>query len=396
MIKYKILTLACMFALLVSCSDQVYYDVPLDPNGKVVITGISKASTTGLTLLDAGFTVNVTFATAKPGDVMKAELLKLQVPTAAQGGGTDLQLLPIAGALKDVTVGADLKAAVTFTRAEATIKAGEYVSCTFSGKTDAAIQRVDLVTALALSSPKFSGKDVTIMRLPDAGAVIPMTISPKAAAFSGTLTVTRKNAFNDAWVAVGTYNASPANVPISGANFAVGKDTMYYRFVATQGTFSEETITKVVVSTPAFFLKKTGVTLTQGGSAAGRNILTNGGVAATAATAMLTVTNTLTLQGGAAWLAAKPGNIIEFVPTTSAVYNANKSLDVIAAFAAGVKTTTADPAANGGLYIYRAVNGPNPSDVYYGMVKVTSIVPGTSVALEYLIGDQYAHLLTVI
>ena len=89
------LTFICWLALFVSCSKQAYFNIPLDSTGHVVITGIPVASTAGISVLDDGFTVNITFATAKAGDIMTVDCLKLQIPTAAQGGGTTLQLLPI-------------------------------------------------------------------------------------------------------------------------------------------------------------------------------------------------------------------------------------------------------------------------------------------------------------
>jgi hypothetical protein len=40
----------------------------------------------------------------------------------------------------------------------------------------------------------------------------------------------------------------------------------------------------------------------------------------------------------------------------------------------------------------KIVNGANASDVYYGMLQIITIVPGVSIAYEYRIADQYAHL----
>jgi hypothetical protein len=96
------------------------------------------------------------------------------------------------------------------------------------------------------------------------------------------------------------------------------------------------------------------------------------------------------LKGGSAWIAG--GKSISFVPTTSTVYEANNLTNTVALFNAGAPAATADPIGGTGIYIYKMVNGPLASDVYYGMIKVTNVVPGTSVSLEYRIGDQYAHL----
>jgi len=72
------------------------------------------------------------------------------------------------------------------------------------------------------------------------------------------------------------------------------------------------------------------------------------------------------------------------------MYAANKSNDAIAAYSAGVPTSTADPIA--GFYIFKIVNGTALSDVYYGMLNVTSVIHGVSITFEYRIGNLYAHL----
>lgn len=71
-------------------------------------------------------------------------------------------------------------------------------------------------------------------------------------------------------------------------------------------------------------------------------------------------------------------------------YNQNDPIASINAYAAGIPTATADPALGEGVYIFKIVNGPNRSDVYYGMFKVTQIVPGTSFGYEYRIGYLYS------
>ncbi|MEI6679333.1 MAG: hypothetical protein WCL21_12045 [Mariniphaga sp.] len=382
------LTFICWLALFLSCSKQAYYNIPLDSTGHAVITGIAVASSTGVSALDATFTVNVTFSTAKAGDIMTVDCLQMQVPTAAQGGGTTKQLLPLAGATKTVTVGADLKASVTYTRAEANlVNVTDYVTITFSGKTDSAIQRIDLVSATAVSNPQFGGKDVTIIRNTDV-ANFPVKVTLKTGTFSGAVVAKRKNGLKDAWVSIGSFS-SPAAVPVSGTDFAAGKDTSYYSVIATQGTYSEEVISKIVVQNPFFFLKKT-ATLTFGGSSAGQNLLINAGVAESAATCNLAVASTLQLKGGSAWLSAV--NKIEFVGSNSAMYDANNSTTAKVAFAAGTPAVTADPAAAGGYYIAKITNGAAATDVYYVLLKVTAMVPGVSVSIEYKIGDVYAHL----
>ncbi len=385
----NIISLICALVLIVSCTKQDYYEIPTDADGNVYLTGISSTTTTGISTLDNSFTVTATFVTAKVGDEMKVELLKLQIPST---GGTTTQLLPLAGTQKTATVGSDLKASITYTRAEAGMaKAGDYVTVTFAGKTDYAKQRVDMVPATTVTKPKVAGKEVDVARTSET-AFFNVTIVPKSGAYSGTLIAKMKNGKNDAWVNITGSPFSgtqPFLVPISGTDFAAAKDTMYYSFSASSGSFADEVTSTVIVRDPYFFLKKA-ATLTLGGSAAGRNMLINAAVSETDPTANIAVSGSLLLKGGSAWLAA--GNKIEFVPSTLAMYESNNSINIIAAFNAGVATTTADPITGAGVFIYKMVNGPAPSDVYYGIIKMTTVVPGTSVSFEYRIGNMYAHL----
>jgi hypothetical protein len=166
---------------------------------------------------------------------------------------------------------------------------------------------------------------------------------------------------------------------------------MYYIFTTTMGTYSDVINYTVIVRDPYFYLKKTGVTMTLGGSSAGLNIRTKAAVAATNANAVLAIDGgSLILHGGSAW--AVGGKSISFVPSTPAMYDLNNTTSTITAFNSGVATPTADPIAGSGIYIFRMVNGAAATDVYYGMIKVTSVIPGVSVTMEYRIGDQYAHL----
>lgn len=378
----------CLFALvsIIGCSKQPYYEIPKDSSGKVILTGISNSTTTGISVLDDQFSVTATFATAKVGDVMNVELLQLQLPS----GATTTQLLPLAGTQKQVTVGADMKATVTYSRTEAKLnKVGDYVTVTYSGATDYANKRVDMVPATIVSKPKVAGKEVDVARTSET-AYFNITVTPKSGTYAGNLIAKRKNGVNDTWVTFGGpfTGAQPFLVPIAGTDFAVGKDTMYYSFSSTLGAFTDEVLTSIIVRDPYFFLKKS-ATLTLGsGSADGMNLLINASVKENDATAIIATSSTLLLQGGSTWLAA--GNLIKFVSTTQALYVANKSNDAIAAYAAGVPTSTADPIV--GFYIFKIVNGPAVSDVYYGMLKVSSVIPGVSITFEYRIGNLYAHL----
>jgi hypothetical protein len=389
----KIISLLLLLVLIVSCKKDLF-DVPRDANGNVVFYTASSTITPGISSLDGQFIVTATLPNAKSGDVMNVECLALQVPTGSTS--TAKQLLPMAGTQKTATVGADLKASVTYTRAEAKlVNVGDYVTVAFNGATDYAKQRVDQVAATVTTKPRVSGIDVDVARTAET-AFFNVTVKPKSAAYTGTLVVKRKNGNLAAYVDVPGSpfaNAATFLVPISGTDFAVGKDTMYYSFKATAGGYTEEITTSIVVRDPYFFLKKTGVTLTLGGSSAGRNMLINAAVAENAATATISVSGSLILKGGSAWLAA--GKTITFVPSTLALYDANTSVSTIAAFNAGTPTATADPIGGTGVYIFKIVNGAAPTDVYYGMIKVTGVLPGVSVTMEYRIGDKYAHLAVI-
>jgi hypothetical protein len=385
----KIISLLCALVLIVSCTEQPYYDLPTDANGNVILTGISSTTSTGISTLDNSFSVTATFATAKVGDVMHVELLQLQIPPT---GGTTKQLLPMAGTQKEVTVGSDMKATVTYSRDEAKMtKSGDYVTVVFAGKTDYAKQRVDMVPATTVSKPKVSGKEVDVARTSET-AFFNVTVAPKLVAYSGTLVAKRKNGLKASWVNVsGTpfSGTQPFLVPISGGDFAAGKDTMYYSFSASSGSYTDEVMSTIIVRDPYFFLKKA-ATLTLGGSSAGRNLLINAAVAENDPTANIAVSGSLIMKGGSAWLAA--GKTIQFVPSTLAMYESNNSTNIIAAFNAGTPTATADPITGVGVFIYKIVNGPAPTDVYYGIMKMTNVLPGVSVSFEYRIGDMYAHL----
>jgi hypothetical protein len=373
---------------MMSCTKQPYYDIPTDASGRVVITGVSTATSDGISTLDDKFTVNATFPNAKAGDVMKSELLKLQPPPQ---GGTE-QLLPLAGTQKSITVGADLKASVTYTRAEAKlINAGDFATVTFAGKTDANIIRVDLKTATSIAGPLYGGKSVDVTRTGDT-SFIDILVQPKLANYAGTVTVKRKNGVNAPWVNVGT-GSYPANgkVPVSANDFAAGKDTMYYSFVATNGSYKDSITTVVVLTDPSFFLKKTGTLSLANAGQQGMNLLTNTSVAVDNGNAIISVSNnSLLIKSGPTWGAT--GKNISFVPSTVDMYNRNNSADAITAFQNGASTSFADPNLGAGIYIFKIINGPSPSDVIYGMIKILKIVPGVSIDYEYRIGNSLAHL----
>ncbi len=378
-----------MLFIIVSCNEQAYYEIPLDENGDVLLTGVSSTEGTGISTLDDAFTVTATFATAKSGDVMMVELLQLQTPP---GGGSAKQMLPMAGTQKDVTVGSDLKATVSYTRGEANLNSpGDNVRVIYNGATDFAKATVEMVPAANSSKPKVSGIEIDVART-DETAYFNVTVEPKAAAYSGSLIAQRKNGTNASWENIpgSPFTGSqPFLVPISGSDFMVGKDTMEYRFSSTSGSYTDEIKTTIIVRDPYFYLKKQ-AELVLGGASAGRNLLVNASVAEDDASAMIAVSGSLLIQGGSQWLA--DGNTIEFVSSTALLYDKNNLTNIIVAFNDGTPSVSADPIGGEGFYIYKAVTGTDTADTFYGMLKMTNVVPNTSVSFEYRIGDQYAHL----
>lgn len=375
---------------MVSCQED-NLDIPRDANGNAVLTDVSSTTTTGISTLDNAFTVTATLPNAKVGDVMTVECLQLQL--YPEGGNN--QLLPLAGTQKTVTVASDKTVSVSYNRTEAKLNnPGNYVTVTFAGATDHAKQKVEMVYASKTTKPKVGTREVDVARTAET-AYFNVNVEPKSGAYTGTLIAKRKNGTNDAWIDVPGSPFSgtqPFLVPISGTDFAAGKDTMFYKFSAASGTYTDEINSTIIVREPYFFLKKS-ATVTLGGAAAGRNLLINAAVAENNVMANIAVSGSLILKGGSGFLAA--GKTIEFVPSTLAMYEANNSNNTIDAFNAGVKSATADPILGQGVYIFKMVNGAAPSDVYYGLLKVTSVLPGVSVSFEYRIGNQYAHLLVI-
>jgi hypothetical protein len=381
----KSLILICSVAFIVSCSKQPYWDIPDVNNGVATITDISTATSPGISTLDDNFTVNVTLPNAKSGDVMTVELLKQQIP---KNGGTSTQLLPLEGTQQSITVGSDLTASVTYTKTQAQmVNPGDNVYVSWAGKTESASLVVSLTPATSVSTPKYNGNPVKVIR--GAGtAYFDVSVQPKSAAYNGVVVVQKKNGFDDSWVSVGSFPAN-SQVPVSGDDFAIGKDTMYYNFVATSGSNTDNVTVVVVDNAPYFFLKKSGAMSI--GSTDGVNLLANGALPATDVKAILAVdAGTLTLHGGVNW--AVGGKSISFVPSTLQDYATNSPTSAMATYMAGTPTATADPSIGEGVYVFKIVNGPNPSDVFYGILKVTNIVPNASIGYEYRIGNTYNQL----
>ena len=383
----KIIQLTIILAaLIMSCSEQPYWDYPTDENGNAIITQVSKTTTTGITALDPGFTGVSYLPNAKSGDVMTVVLVKPQVPSWNPGGAT--QILPINGTTKTFTVGSDLKITFTYTRAEATMnKVGDWVTVTISGATESGIiKQLTLASAMAVTKPKAGGKEVTIIRTPEV-AEMEVKVTPKSTTYTGDLTIKSKVGKNGAWVTKTASVPQPYKIPVAGTDF-VTSDTMFYEFTATSGPHSETISTSLVVVEPYFFLSKKGITLTLGGSSAGRNLMNNTAVAANNANAVIVAdlepSGKLMLKAGSAY-----AGTVTFVPSTDAKFTDNKSEVAKADYAAGTPEPKADPAQGEAVYVFRIVNGTN---TIYGMLKVTDIVPNKSVSFDYKIGDQYAHL----
>lgn len=388
----KYIFFLCSVILFFSCQED-NYDIPRDENGNAVLTGVSSATTSGISTLDDQFTVDAVLPNANSGDEMTVECLQLQTPPS---GGETKQLLPLAGTQKTVTVSGSLTASISYSRSEANLNnAGDYVTVTFAGDTEYALQRVDMTTATSTTKPMVAGVEVDVARNNEV-AYFNVTVSPKMNAYTGTLTVQRKNGVNETFVDMPGSPFSgtqPFLVPISGTDFAAGKDTMYYKFIAQQSGYTDVIETNVIVRDPYFFLKKTATLVLGSTSESGRNLLINEAVGFDDAKAMIAIKDSLMLIGGPQWLNA--GYKIGFVATTLDMYSANNSNDAIASYEAGTPVIAADPIAGDGVYIFKAVNGPYPEDVYYGMIKVTNVIPGISVTFEYRIGNMYAHLAVI-
>ena len=369
--------------MLQSCSKQEYVNIPKNADGSAYITTVASTTNTGMTTLDNAFTVNATLPNAKAGDEMVAELLAQQLPA----GGSATQLLPIAGTQKKLIVGSDLKVTVSYTRDQALYKnVNDQVTVTFAGKTESAFTTITMGLATSVKGPLYGGSAVNIRRNSGA-AYFDVAVAPKAAAYTGNVTVMKKNGIALPWSS--TDFAYGTKVPISGDDYAVGKDTMYYQFVSKVGSFSDTVRMTVFANAPLYQLTKSG-TMVLGATTGGVNMLDNSAVAAsTSDKATIGVTAaSLQISAGAAF-AAVSGNSISFVPSTSALYTAGNAVDIQAAFDAGTSTATIDPIAGVPVYAFKMITGGN---TYYGILSITSVVPGTSVAYAYKIGSTYAQL----
>ncbi len=369
--------------LLHSCSKQEYFNIPKNADGSALITKVASVTNTGITLLDDEFSVTATLPNTKVGDTMTTELLANQIPV----GGTAYRLLPIAGTQKKVIVDTSFKASVTYTKQQALlVNAGDIVYVTYAGKTESALSSLTLVKPITVKGPLYENKSVNIIR--NAGAAyFDVAVAPKKAAYSGAIKVLKKNGINLAWNS--SSFAYGTRIPVSGEDFAIEKDTMYYAFIASNNNYADTLLQTIYAIPPAFQLTKTG-TMVLSATSGGVNILDNSTVAASSsASAIIGITSSsLQITAGNSWAAVK-GNSISFVPSTNIIYSANNSEAAKALFDAGTASATIDPITGVPVYIFKIINGAN---IYYGMLKLTSVVPGTSVAYEYKIGNTYAQL----
>jgi len=368
--------------LLQGCSKQEYYDIPKNPDGTAYITKVASTSSAGITTLDDVFTVNATLPNAKVGDEIVAELLAQQIPV----GGSSTQLLPIKGSQKKLIVGSDLKVSVSYTRAETLLKnPNDVVTVTFAGKTESAFTSLSLGLATSVNGPLYNGNAVTLRR--NAGAAyFDVAVAPKTAYYTGSITVLKKNGIAEPWSSV-SY-ASGTKVPISGDDYAIGKDTMYYAFVSKLGSYSDTVKLTVLANAPLYQLTKSG-TMVLGATSGGVNMLENSTVAASSSDkAIIGITSSsLQITRGTALRASTK---ISFVPSTNALYNTGNARDIQAAFDAGTSIAIINPITGEPVYAFKIEDGANN---YYGIFRITSVVPGTSVAYEYKIGSTYAQLL---
>ena len=375
-------------ALFITCCEQPYYEIPLDEEGNLIITEVSKSFCKGISTLEDEFTINVNFATASPGDVIKVECLNIQIKEGNE------MLLPIVGTQKEITVDNELKAFITYTRSEAELhEVADFVVVTFAGETDSAEQLVELVQATSVSNPQVLGNEVNIMPIPDT-AFFSVIVQTKSFDYSGNIDVKRKIGFNDSWKDIGSF-AVTADVPVTGSDFGAG-DTVYYSFIAKNDPYQDEIEKKIVVKEPQFFKENTAILKIEDedSTKAGRNLLTNVPVEKNSSVAMIVIEVTdgsILLQGGSEWLSQ--GNVIEFVPSTNSMYEDNNSISAKTAFDAGAPVTSIDPMVNENVYIFKIVNGIELEDTYYGILKITEIVINNkySVTFDYRIGDQYVH-----
>lgn len=229
----KIILLPFIFSLtfIIGCvSEYPYYDIPVDDQGKAIITPVSQTTSPGVTLLDGEFTINSYLPNAKSGDVMTVDLLTHQEPS----WGGENQLLPIEGSSKQATVASDLNISVSFTREAGWLrKFGDVVTVTISGPTDSGIIRVTVGRAISATLVG-SGEE----------AYFDVEISPKYSEYTGSLVVQKMT--SEGWENFGTFSP-PYAVPIAVSDFGES-DAISLKFSATLGQNTEELVVDVDIN----------------------------------------------------------------------------------------------------------------------------------------------------
>src|SRR5699024_10848091 len=235
---------------------------------------------------------------------------------------------------KQIILGGDLKATVSYTREEAKMKKpGDFVRVTFSGKTASGQVEVKMEQATNVSGPEYEGKEIDLMR--GAGeAFFNIDAETHSGSYTGQLIVKMKNGENEPWSDVGNGSFPlPTKISISGNDFAQGKDTMFYSFVVKNGEFVDSVTQEVVVQPPAFFFAHSGFLSHTDPAFGGLNLLGDSAIQKSDVHAVLTLNKNngaLILEGGAAW--SNGGKNISFVPSDQNVYDNNNSVQAIDAF----------------------------------------------------------------
>ena len=366
--------------LIISCSKEPIFDIPLDENGEPIITQVSESSTEGVTGLDNEFTVNIKFPNSSPGNEVHVEVLK------------ELQL--VEGSEKTISLDGDLKSSVTYTRAEAKLeKINEQVLVLFYDKTekmDSKDQSVTLHYATNISEvPEVLGNVVNIMHIDDTAWFF-VEVEPITFEYTGDVDVTWKRNNEDVWNELGSYEVSngSAAVPVNGYMFEQ-EDNIYYSFVTEKEGNQEIIERSFIVSKPQFFKERSTILKVESvdPTLAGKNLLTDAYLE-DKDNSMISITDDFHLEGGSAWLGQ--GNAIEFVSSTGEMYSENNSSNAIDYFEGVSSETSINLMAEGNVYIFKITMADG--EEYYGMLKLTNLEYQKSISFDYLIGNMYEHL----
>ncbi len=365
--------LACMLVFLFSCEEE-RYPIPDGP-----LTGVSHATTPGITNLDGTFTVTANFAVAEPGESMIVTVL-------------DNEQSPVAGSEQTATVEAGGTISLDFNRNDLPLlKSGDRVTVIFSGKTDYAAVVVKMENATTIIGPAvYDGEKPAELVRSDEVAYLFVDVDPVSGPIDGTVEVSAKNSQSEPYSIIGQF-ASKDMVPISGSDFAQGQDTMWVQFKSVKGSYTDIVEKQYIVREPYFFYKRAGELSITDATKTGYNLLTNSHVADSeeGIITLTVVSDELRIRGGADYVAA--GKSIEFVKSTFELYDFNNSNDAKDAYNSGTPVALINPLEGEGVFVFKITDGPQESDVYYGMIDISLVKPGDSVEFEYRIGDSYYH-----